>query len=185
MKLALTGITPLIGLITLLASGLTRIADVIAVPIGWIAQIVAAALTFITNLDSLKSVVTDLVEQAFTDAWNAIYDVVSDVVSKTEAFLQAAWDTITGVVKTVWTAISSFFTSWWNTLYSLFSTIVQKIITFLQTSWGTITNAVKSAWAAISSFFTGWWSTLSSAFSLPSAGSRASCRGRGTRSRAR
>jgi phage-related protein len=162
IKLALSALTPLIPLITTLAGWLSGLAGIIATVVGWIAKIVAAALTWITHFSDVKKTISD-VWNWIKEHWPLLLDVLTGPIGLAVNFIRTHWTQIVNGAKEVWhdvvhwfdemgTDIRGFFDKLATDLFTAGKKIIQFLANGIKAAVGDVEHAVGSVVDDIKSF---------------------------------
>jgi phage-related protein len=111
IELALKAVMPLIELVTVLAATvLTKLADVLAVVVGWIAKVIAAALNWIENFGKVKAAVSDVFDW-IRSHWPLLLSILTGPIGAAAIYIITHWRQIYSGAVSMGSDVISFFRS--------------------------------------------------------------------------
>ena len=99
----------------------------------------------------------EAIGQWFSDLWDGIVEIFSQVVGFFVGVFQGAWDGI----KAVWNAVVGFFKGIWEGIKAIFNFVVDYYKTIFTTAW----TVIKTVWNVVVSWFKGIWDGIKNVFS--------------------
>jgi phage-related protein len=148
VRLALTALTPVIGLVTILAGWLAGLADVIAAVVGWIAKIVAAALGWITNFGKVGDAVSSLFGW-IRDHWPLLLAILTGPIGLSVLFVVDHFKTILHAVDSAIDWVKSH----WPLLLAIMTGPIGVAVLFIVDHWRQITAGAAGMFRDVTSFF--------------------------------
>ena len=92
----------------------------------------------------------------WTNLWDAVKKVASDVMDAIVAIFKGAWEGI----KAVWNFVIGYYTAIWNGIKLVFETVHTWFTEKFQTAW----NGIKAIWDGVKKYFTGIWDGIKKVF---------------------
>lgn len=152
LGLIVSGISGGIAALGLLGGALTAISAPVVAVIAVIAGLVAAFVYCWNNVDGFKEHVTE--------AFNRIYDVISNAVSTVWDVIQTVWGAIKPFVVDVFQGIATIVGEVFTIILDIVVPVVEGIWNTIQTVWGAVKPYVEAVFGGIAEYLGGIWDVI-------------------------